>query len=174
MLFARCCVRGARLVREATLVLILALASASVAAAQTPLDGILFKFGGDIVTQSDVRQARLLRLLDVDGNDQAYVDAIVNRRLLLLDVKRNPPPEPSSDAIDAKRRQWEARLGPGANVPDLLSRAGMGDAALRGWLRDDLRIEAYLSERFAASTDRTGDLAKWIAVLRQRAGLSRN
>src|SRR5438128_226844 len=122
---------------------------ASFGAAQTPLDGILAKFGGDIVTTSDVRQARLLKLVETNAEtDQAYVDAIINRRLMLSDLKRNPPAEPSSEAIDAKRQQWERRLGTGASVTDLLSRAGMSDAALRAWLRDDLRLEAYLDDRF--------------------------
>jgi hypothetical protein len=44
----------------------------------------------------------------------------------------------------------------------------MTDAGLRGWLRDDLRIEAYLADRFGG---RSADLASWISVLRQRAGL---
>ena len=35
-------------------------------------------------------------------------------------------------------------------------------------MRDELRVQAYLDERFAS---RPADLAEWIATLRQRAGI---
>ncbi len=143
---------------------------ASGLAAQTVLDQVLVRFGGEIVTQLDVRQARLLKLVTVPNDtDQAYADALVNRRLILSDLKRTAAAaEPATEALDAKVRQWEVNLGPGVNVPSLLERAGMTEAGLRGWMRDDLRVQAYLDERFAG---RPADLAAWIATLRQRAGL---
>jgi hypothetical protein len=166
----------------ATAVLLWALADPAVSGAlgdrpaieaQTPLDRILFRFGNDIVTWTDVRQARLLKLVEVGGDaDQAYVDAIVDRRLLLADLQRAPAAEPASGAIDAAVRQWQARLGPGADVASLLAAAGMTDAGLRAWVRDDLRIQTYLAERFAGSSDRAGDTVRWIATLRQRAGIA--
>ena len=148
---------------------LLALLFVSGVAAQTLLDQVLVRFGGEIITQLDVRQARLLTLVAVaNDTDQAYVDALVNRRLILSDLKRTPPAEPANDAIEAKRRQWEGSLGPGVKAADLLERAGMTDAGLRGWMRDDLRVQAYLAERFAA---RPADLDGWIKTLRQRAGI---
>jgi hypothetical protein len=138
-------------------------------AAQTVLDQVLVRFGGDIITQLDVRQARLLKLVTVTSDsDQAYAEALVNRRLILADLKRTPAVEPTPEAIEGKLRQWKDSLGPGADVPALLERAGMTDAGLRGWMRDDLRVQAYLDERFAG---RPTDLANWIATLRQRAGI---
>jgi hypothetical protein len=139
------------------------------AAAQIVLDQVLVRFGGEIVTQLDVRQARLLKLVSATtGTDQAYVDALVDRRLILADLKRIASPEPPPAAIDAKVRQWTAGLGPGADVAALLDRAGMTDAGLRGWMRDDLRIQTYLDQRFAG---RSTDIAAWIGTLRQRAGI---
>jgi hypothetical protein len=142
------------------------------ASIQTPIDGVLASVGGDIVTVSDVRQARLLKLIEPSGDtDQAYVDALINRRLMLADLRRNPPPEPTTEAVDAKQQEWTARLGAGANVPDLLLRAGMSDAGLRGWLRDDLRLEVYLDQRFGTSSNRPAAIASWVGMLRQRAGI---
>lgn len=141
-------------------------------AAQTRIDGVLLKFGSDVITDSDVRQARLLKLVDAAGEgDQAFIDALANRRLTLLEVKRGPVVEPLEAALDAKYQQWTARLGAGADVPALLTRAGMSEAGLRGWLRDDLRIETYLDQRFSSKSNRSRDVAAWIAELRQRAGL---
>jgi hypothetical protein len=140
-------------------------------AAQTLLDQIVAKFNGEIVTQLDIRQARLLKLLDVPNEtDQAYLDALVNRRLILADLRRAPGPEPSNDILEARRRGWESRMGVSnaAALSSLLAGAGMTDAGLAGWLRDDVRIQSYLSERFAG---RPADLAGWLEVLRQRAGI---
>jgi hypothetical protein len=139
--------------------------------AQQVIDRVLVRFGGDIVTSLDVRQARLLKLIQPEpADDQAYVDALVNRRLILADLKRNPPPDPAADAIEAKYREWSARVGPvaPAEMEHRLADAGMSEAELRGWLRDDLRIQTYLADRFGA---RQADLGAWIATLRQRAGL---
>lgn len=136
--------------------------------AQNVLDQVIVKFNGEIVTSLDVRQARMLKLVQpASETDQGYVDAIVNRRLILSDLKRNPPPEPTTEAVEARFREWSGRLGV-KDANELLARAGTNEAGLRGWLRDDLRIQAYIDGRFAG---RSADLANWIDTLRQRAGL---
>lgn len=135
--------------------------------AQHVLDRVVLRFGGEIVTSLDVRQARMLKLVAVPADtDEAYVRALANRRLMLAEVRRSPPPEPSAAALDAKYREWTQRVGD--DPAGQLSRAGMTDAGLRGWLRDDLRLEAYIAERFGG---RPADVANWLGVLRQRAGL---
>ena len=148
-------------------------ADASVGVPQTLLDGVLAKFGnGDIVTKSDVRQARLLKLVEpAADSDQAYVDAIIDRRLMLSDLKRNPPAEPAPEAIESRYQEWVARLGGAATVPDLFRRAGMTEAGLRGWIRDDLRLQTYLDQRFGTASDRRAAMATWVSMLRQRAGV---
>jgi hypothetical protein len=136
---------------------------------QQVVDRVLVRFGGEIVTTLDVREARLLKLVQPEpADDQGYVDAIVNRRLILSDLKRTPTADPSTDAVETAYREWAARLGPGESVEQRLTQAGMTDAAVRGWLRDDLRIQAYTAQRFGA---RQADLRNWIATLRQRVGL---
>jgi hypothetical protein len=148
------------------------MAGGELAASQIALDAVLFRYGNEIVTQLDVRQARMLKLVEVTSDtDQAYVDAIVNRRLLLADARRMGAPEPTTEAVDARRKEWESQLGPGASVSDLLSRAAMSPPVLRAWLQDDLRVQAYCDDRFARSSDRAGDLQKWVQILRQRAGI---
>jgi len=133
---------------------------------------VLLKLGADVITVSDVRQARLLKLVDVpDQTDQAVVEALVKRRLILQELARNPPAEPASAALEARRRQWETTLGSGVDVSSLLARGGMTEATLRAWLRDDLRITAYVDQRFPASGDRAAAITAWIAELRQRAGI---
>jgi hypothetical protein len=135
---------------------------------QTVLDQVLLRFGSEIVTKLDVRQARLLKLVDVPNDtDDAYVDAIANRRLILAELRRTAPAEPAADALDTAVRSWTARMS-GGDIPGLLSRAGMSEAALRAWLKDDLRLQTYVSDRFGG---RAADFAGWVSTLRQRAGL---
>jgi len=137
--------------------------------AQQLLDEVVVRFGAEIVTRLDVRQARMLKLLPSAGDsEQAIVDALVNRRLILAELRRTPAPEPSAERIEAAYRAWQARLPAGSNIPELLAQAGMSETGLRGWLRDDQRIESYLADRFNA---RQGDLETWVTLLRQRAGL---
>lgn len=137
-------------------------------AAQTVLDQVLLRFGSEIVTKLDVRQARMLKLVDVpNDSDEAYVDAIANRRLILAELRRAAPAEPQAQALDNAMRTWTARMG-GGDIADALSRAGMTDTELRAWLKDDLRVQAYVSDRFGG---RQADFASWVSTLRQRAGL---
>ena len=153
-------------------VCLLVVALTSCLSAQIPIDGVLQKLGTDVVTVSDVRQARLLRLVDAPGDsDQAVVAALVKRRLMLEELKRNPPPEPAPAAVEARRQQWVSTLGTGVDIAALLARVGMTEAGVRSWWRDELRINAYLDQRFPASIDRERAIAAWVAELRQRAGI---
>jgi hypothetical protein len=58
-------------------------------------------------------------------------------------------------------------------VPGLLQQAGMSPADLDSWLRDDLRIRAYLRRQFGmlGDAERAQGMAEWLARLRQRADL---
>lgn len=139
-------------------------------AAQGVIDEVLLRFGSEIVTRLDVRQARMLKLVEPASDvDQVWVDALANRRLMLADLRRNAPPEPTTDAIESKFRDWTSKVvPPGGPLADVLARAGMSEAGVRGWMRDDLRIQTYINDRFGG---RQADVAVWIAGLRQRAGI---
>lgn len=123
------------------------------ASAQTLIDRVVVRVNDDIITQSDVTQARLLRLTPPEAmSDNAIVDALINRRLMLTEIARFPATEPAAAELAARRQAWQATLGSAATVAELLRRAGMTDALLEGWLRDDARIQAYLDRRFSQST----------------------
>jgi hypothetical protein len=139
------------------------------ASAQTVIDRVLLRFGAETITQLDVRQARLLKLVDASGDsDQAYVDALVNRRLILAEIRRNQPPDPAPADVEARRQEWPRRVGASGTLDDLLARAGMSDASLRNWIRDELRMQNYLSSRFS---DRSAERESWLVMLRERAGI---
>jgi hypothetical protein len=134
--------------------------------AQVELDRIVSRVAGRIITLSDVRQARELRLVEDTSSDAATTRALENRWLILAEIGRAAPLPPASDAeMAARRAEWQAAAGDRA--------AAMPDADLQAWLRDDLRIRAYLNRQFGMlpEGERGRARGEWIGRLRQRAEL---
>ncbi len=137
------------------------------------VDRILAVVNGDIITWSDVRAARLLKLGDAGaGDDDTYVRMLVERRLVLAEVRRFQTGDVDADSLDARRTQWIATLG-GADGPARLTQAGVTQAFVDRWLEDDLRREAYVQQRFAALPPdrRDGAARQWLESLRLRADI---
>src|SRR5580765_4581266 len=106
------------------------------------------------IMSSDIRQARLLRLLpEAESSDDRILMAIENRLLIVRELTRQPVVQPSAAAIAARRQAWAASWPAGTDVPALMTRAGITDQGLDGWFRDDLRIAAYLDLRFGLQPD---------------------
>ena len=145
---------------------------AATAAAQVQLDRIVSRVNGRVITESDVRQARALKLVDDVSSDGAAQRAVENRFLILGEMNRSAPIAPPSDAeIAAHRASWTASLGP--DVAGLMARNGMSDNDLQAWFRDDLRIRAYLKRQFGMlpEGERGRATDDWLNRLRQRADL---
>ena len=108
--------------------------------------------GGQVITLTDVRTAVALGLVD-DGSDQS-IDAaagrLIDRLLVLREVQRYLPPEPEEGQIDAAVDRIRGRFASAARFTGTLELGGFNDVRLRAWLRDDVRIAAYLGQRFAA------------------------
>ena len=144
------------------------------AEAQVELDRIVARVGARVVTQSDVSQARRLKLVDDTSSDAAVQRGLEDRLLTLDEVSRAAPLAPGSEGdLAARRANWERSLGGEAAARALLEKSAMNDAALVAWFRDDLRIQAYLRRQFSAvpESERAKATADWLARLRQRAGL---
>jgi hypothetical protein len=136
-----------------------------VPAAQAPgsvLDRIVATVNGEVVTFSDVRAARQLRLIagaDAMTDDQV-LDALIERRLTINEVSRYTSAAPPAADIDARRKAWESALPRGTTAAAALAMVGMRDAALTEWFRDDLRLAAYLDQRFTAAAQPTRQQAQ--------------
>lgn len=155
---------------------LLVVAAMPAMAGQQEIDRTLWSYNGAIITTSDVWQARQLRLVPGDATtDDQVLRALQNRQLMLLEIRRVPPPAPAAADIAAHRRDWESSFGAGADVRTLLTKAGMSEKACDGWLTDDLRIRAYLRERFGMlpESERATRTEEWLRGLRQRAGLGK-
>lgn len=146
------------------------LAWAGLSPAQTTIDRILAVVNGDPITLSDVRAARTLKLVPADATDVAVVDTLVERRLVLTEMRRFQTPEPTPEVLAARRAEWTQRMG--GTQPEALAEAtGVSAGYVDRWLTDDLRREAYLQQRFAAldAGRRAEAIRLWIEGLRVRA-----
>ncbi len=87
--------------------------------AQLLLDRVMIRVDGYAITLTDVRAAIAFGLVaSPAGVDEAAalagaVQQLVDRRLLLNEVARFPPPEPSAAAVEAEVAASKARAGSG-------------------------------------------------------------
>ena len=144
------------------------------ATAQVELDRIVSRVAGRLITLSDIRQARTLRLVDETTSDEATQRALESRLLILHELSRgSAAPPPDREAVAARRAEWTASMGSDQAVPALLAQGGLSDGDLDAWFRDDVRIRAYLRRQFGRLDDaeRTEAMREWLGRLRQRAEL---
>jgi hypothetical protein len=158
----------------AVLGLLLAVNAVRSARADEVIDRVLAFVAGDLIMQSDVRAARELGLVnagDAADPDRAVLSQLIDRALILDEVERYAPPEPASDAIERAFRAVRARFGSDEAFSSAFARVGFDEKQLRAILRQNLRIRAYLDQRFAGETPERGEaiIAAWVAGLRSRA-----
>lgn len=126
--------------------------------------------GGQPITMGDTRAATMLGLIDA-GLPPASdaLNRLVDRELILREVQRYGPPAPPESAVDARLDDLRKRF-PAAVMTSVLDSTGFTEVRLRSWLRDDLRAQAYLAQRFASATPATRmDLINdWLSDLRRR------
>ena len=156
---------------------VIVLALAANAPAET-LDRVLAVVNGDVITLSDVSAARELGLVGAPapaGADPmaAVLSALIDRQLELDEVERYAPPEPPVEAVDRGVAAARARFPTAAAFEAALARSGLTLPRLRGWLRDDLRISAYLNQRFSTDDERRRQsMEDWLSGLRRRAEIA--
>lgn len=123
------------------------------------LDRILATVGGTLILQSDAVAAVRLGLLQVPSGQsdplQWALDRLIERRLMLLEVDRYGPPEPDRVEIDAQMAEIDKRFASGPPLDTILREAGLSVGQLRLHVRDELRLDAYLKQRFASTFQAT-------------------
>lgn len=138
---------------------------------QELLERTLALVAGQAITLTDARAAIALGLVDVERSPDpipAVTSRLVDRELILREVQRYAPAAPPETAVDARLDEIRSRLPEATALDRLLESHGMTPVRLRAWIRDDLRTQAYLAQRFAsASTPTDADIAS--AYARQRA-----
>lgn len=134
----------------------------AVAASASPvIDRVLAVVSGSIITLSDVNGAIALGIVNTAGARdpvRAALDQLIDRGLMLAEVERYAPPEPAPDAVQARVSALRARAAqPGGELEQTLTALGFDETRLRAIARDDLRLQGYLNQRFAASVPPADD-----------------
>ena len=137
------------------------------------IDRVLAVVAGQLITLTDVTAARDLGLQSAEGASdpvRAVLTKLIDRELVLAEVERYAPPEPTADAVDREVQRVRERFPSRAALDAALGRSGIDEKHLRETERQDLRAAAYLNQRFATAGDRRAQLvAEWLTGLRRRA-----
>jgi hypothetical protein len=118
------------------------------------IDRLMAVVAGTPIMLSDVNAAVALGIVPPPaqpGRLIAPLNALISRTLILIEVDRYQPPEPAADAVDARLAVYEGHGGTPADLDRLLASVGWTRQTLRRVARDDLRIQTYLDQRFAAA-----------------------
>ena len=124
------------------------------------IDRVLAILPGQIVTLSDVEAALDLGLVEAPAGVERLagaLSAVVDRMLMLNEVRRVSPAEPSTAAVDARVARIRARFATPADLSRVLSARGLDETVLRLYAADDLRLASYLDERFSAAAQPTDE-----------------
>jgi len=121
------------------------------------IDRVLAVVAGQPISLSDVRAAIALGLVSPapsgEKPERAALNSLIDRQLQLMEVNRYLPPEPTSAELDAKVAEIRARFSGDAAFQAALTENGFTPDQLRARVRDNLRIEKYLSQRFGVGPE---------------------
>jgi hypothetical protein len=160
------------------------------------IDRVLAILPGQIITLSDVEAALDLGLVEAPpGADRLAggLAAVVDRVLMLNEVRRVSPPEPSPAAVDERVARIRQRVGTSADLSRVMAARGLDETVVRLFAADDLLLASYLDERFSGASQPTDDeirqagesarqrltderrrtlIGAWTAELRRRADIT--
>jgi hypothetical protein len=176
--------------------LLLALSSTSVTVSAEVIERVLAILPGQIVTLSDVEAALDLGLVEAPAGAERVaggLSAVIDRVLMLNEVRRVAPPEPSRAAVDERVARIRQRFSTPAELSRVMAARGLGETVVRLFAADDLRLASYLDERFSAAAQPTDEeirqagesarqrladerrrtlIGAWTAELRRRADVT--
>jgi hypothetical protein len=154
---------------------VVAMTLAGGAARAETIDRVLAVAGGQVILLSDVSAALDLGLVSDDGAADrvgAALAKLISRNLVLVEANRYAPPEPADADVEKELSAVRARFPSAAAFNAVLERSGLTELQLRVILRENLRIRAYIAQRFTGAEDETRRLMlidEWVAGLRQRS-----
>ena len=151
--------RAAR-VTVASALLTAMIACASMAAAQDVLDRILARVDGSPITLSDARAAITLGLVETTEGVDPVLSAmrqLVERRLVLAEVSRFAPADPDPVMLNGEVNALKARVGAAGDLARLEKATGYGEEQVAEVARDNLRMQAYLNQRFGSTVQPTDE-----------------
>ena len=154
------------------LLICITFAAAPTAVARDIIDRVLAVVDGALITQSDLNRAIRLGIVTAAAAADpvaGVLDALIERRLILAEVDRYAPPDPAEPDIDRALEAVRARVGAAA-LDEVLLQTGASLEQVRRFLRDDLRMEAYLQQRFGIIQPSELDVAQYYRDHPERFG----
>jgi hypothetical protein len=123
--------------------------------AQSLVDRVVARVSGTVILLSDVRAAVMFGLVEAPAESEDAVEQMVQRSLLVEEVNRFPPPEPSADAVEAEL----ARLRTLAGMPleEVERLTGLSPDNVKLLARDRLRVQSYIDQRFGLTVPLTDE-----------------
>ena len=143
-------------------------------AAET-IDRVLSVVAGQLIMLSDVTAVRDLGIVPAtSGADPvgSVLTKLIDRELMLVEVDRYAPPEPEIVEIDRELALVRARFPSPKGFDDVLTRSGFDVTHVREIVRQNLRLRAYLDQRFTVPDGdqqrRQTLIDDWLTGLRRR------
>jgi hypothetical protein len=123
------------------------------------VDRVAAQVGNAVITLSDARAVLAFGFVQPAGADATgeAVGYLVNRQLMLSEVNRYAAPAPDAALLDRRVAQVLSRFPDAASRQAAMESTAMTDARLRDFVADNLRIEAYLDQRFNAQAQPSPD-----------------
>ena len=131
------------------------------------IDRVLAVAAGELIMLSDVTAARDLGLVAPDATSadpvRAVLETLIDRELVLAEVERYAPPDPTPEAIGHELQIVRARFPSRPAFEVALARSGIDENHLRETLRQNLRIRAYEDQRFTVPPPSDDELRRYFA-----------
>jgi hypothetical protein len=131
-------------------------ASGAASASRDIIDRVLAVVDRSIITRSDVAASMRLGLgrlpnMPAPDSEAAALQRQIERRLMMSEVERYAPPEPIPADIDRRLADIRRSFRSDAELQAVLDQVGLTAERLRRIVRDDLRLETYLEQRFGGA-----------------------
>ena len=167
------CGMAGEAVAAAVVAIVLAL-RVVIASAET-VDRVLAVVAGQLIMLSDVTAVRALGIIEPSaGADPigSVLSRLIDRELMLAEVDRYAPPEPEAPEIDKEVAAVRARFPSQQAFDEVLARSGYDVTHVREIERQNLRLRAYLDQRFTVPDNdgarRQSLIDEWVIGLRRR------
>ena len=124
------------------------------------VDRVLALVAGQTILLSDVRAFVRLGLVHSTDTGEQQSDTLghlIRRHLILTEVDRYLVEEPAAKIVDQRLGQVRKQFQTEGQWSDVLAETGLNNADLRHIVRDEIRIETYLDQRFISAIQPTDD-----------------
>jgi hypothetical protein len=138
--------------------LLVSLALSAPAPAQQLLDRVMARVGTTSIMLSDVLAAIGIGLVELPAGEDAQAVALrqlIERELAMAEVTRFAPDEPEAAAVEQEAARLRGNAGMELNR--LMRETGLDEARIRDLARENLRLQAYLNQRFGVTVQVTDD-----------------